>query len=306
MYHQKTLAMAVTCSGVGVHSGQKARLRICPAPTGFGIRFRRTDKLISAQRDIHACAYRVTGSTLGTTLTNDTGDCVATVEHLMAACIGMGLDNLLIEIDGPEVPIMDGSAAVFCDILQAAGIVEQDVPRKIIRVLREVRVSDGNKWACLSPCVSNGLSLKARIEFDNQVIGVQEASLRLHPGTFGQEVGFARTFGFMKDVDALQKQGYARGGSLDNAIIVTDEQVMNPEGLRSDDEFVRHKLLDAIGDLALAGGYIAGLYEAERPGHALNNTLLRTLLDTSDAWKWETLSKPCEPVGANTFAPLYA
>ena len=305
MYHQKTIAMTVTCAGVGVHSGQKARLRLLSAPIGYGIRFRRTDRAASGQRDIQACAYKVSGSTLGTTLSNDAGDSVATVEHLMAACFGMGLDNLLIEIDGPEVPIMDGSAAVFCDLLAEAGIVSQDAPRKIIRVLRDVYVEDGRKWARLSPCVSDGLSLKARIEFDNPIIGVQEASMRLHPGTFGKDAGFARTFGFMKDVDALQKLGYARGGSLDNAIIVSDEQIMNPEGLRSEDEFVRHKLLDAIGDLALAGGYIAGAYEAERPGHALNNRLLRTLLGMPDAWIWETLSKPCQLGRAETCVPLH-
>jgi len=247
--------MTVTCAGVGVHSGQKARLRLHPAPIGYGIRFRRTDNLTNAQRDIRACAFKVSGSTLGTTLTNDAGDSVATVEHLMAACIGMGLDNLLIEIDG-----------VFCALLAEAGIVDQDAPRKIIRVLRDITVKDGQKWARLSPCVSDGLSLKARIEFENQIIGVQEASMRLHPGTFGEDAGFARTFGLMKDVDALQKQGYARGGSLDNAIIVTDEQIMNPEGLRSEDEFVRHKLLDAIGDLALAGYYVP-CWIRPMPGH---------------------------------------
>lgn len=294
MCNQKTIDLTVSCAGIGVHLGQKARLCIKPAPAGHGIRFRRTDTLASSQRDITACAHKVSGLMLGTTLTNEYGDSVATVEHLMAACIGMGLDNLLIEIDGPEVPIMDGSATVFCNLLADAGYVSQNAPRRLIRVLKQVDVHDGNKWARLSPTISDALSLRARIDFDNPVIGIQEASMRLSPGTFGKDAGFARTFGFFQEVETLQKQGYALGGSLENAIIIDDEQVINPEGLRSEDEFVRHKLLDAIGDLALAGGYIAGLYEAERPGHALNNALLRKFLNTPDAWAWETMTQASE------------
>lgn len=303
MYQQTTIGAAVTCSGIGVHLGQRARLRISPAPIGYGIRFRRMDALSNMQHDIMACAFKVSSVALGTTLTNEYGDSVATVEHLMAACIGMGLDNLLIEIDGPEVPIMDGSASVFCDLLEEAGIARQDAPRKMLRVLKQIEVREGGKWARLSPTVTHALTLRARIDFDNPVIGVQEASMRLNPETFDRDVGYARTFGFSKDVNELQKQGYALGGSLENAILVDEERVVNPEGLRSQDEFVRHKLLDAIGDLALAGGHIAGLYEADCPGHALNNKLLRTFLDTPDAWTWETMSKPAEEA-ALTFAQM--
>ena len=301
-YFQKTIARAVSCSGIGVHLGEKARLWIRPAGVDHGIQFCRTDSLESSARPIKACARKVSGSMLGTTLTNEHGDTVSTVEHLMAACLGMGLDNLLIEINGPEVPIMDGSAAVFCKLLQSAGLVAQDKPRRLLRILKAVEVQDGEKWARLSPAISdNTFSLRARIDFDNPVIGVQEASLRLTPGAFDRDIGFARTFGFYKDVDALQAMGFARGGSLENAIIIDGETVVNPEGLRSDDEFVRHKLLDAVGDLALAGGYIAGAYEADRPGHALNNALLLKLLDTPEAWRWETMSPPrSTPPAAST------
>lgn len=296
---QKTIAGSVTCAGVGVHSGQKARLIIHPAASDHGIKFRRTDRIddetrflgdaACSERDIAACARLVSGRVLGTSLSNTYGDSVATVEHLMAACLGMGLDNLLIEIDGPEVPIMDGSARVFCELFAASGIVEQDIPRRIIRIVEPVEVRDGHKWARLSPCVSHGLSLNARIDFDNAAIGMQEASLRLNSGTFDEDIGFARTFGFSKDIEALQAKGFARGGSLENAILIKGDQVVNPEGLRSQDEFVKHKLLDAVGDLSLAGGHIAGHYEADCPGHALNHALVLKLLNTEQAWRWETL-----------------
>lgn len=201
----------------------------------------------------------------------------------------MGLDNVLIEIDGPEVPIMDGSSAVFCELIEEAGLSEQDVARKIVRILKPVEIQEGAKKARLSPTVSNELSLNAVIDFENSMIGVQEASLRLAPGAFRRDVGFARTFGLYKDIHALQSQGFALGGSLDNAIIVDEDSIVNPEGLRSQDEFVRHKLLDAVGDLALAGGRIAGHYEATRPGHAINTALVQKLINTPEAWRWETM-----------------
>lgn len=297
---QKTITRPVSCAGIGVHGGHKARLCIKPAGVGHGIKFRRVDRLKSANikadsrdaafRDIPACARKVSSLMLGTTISNQSGDTVATIEHLMAACMGMGVDNLLIEIDGPEVPIMDGSARVFCELFEAAGLVEQGQTRKVLRILEPVEVQKGQTRAKLSPTVSHALSLKARIDFDNAVIGVQEASVSLNAYTFDQDIAFARTFGFSKDVYELQANGYARGGSLENSILIDDEQVVNPEGLRCEDEFVKHKLLDAIGDLALAGGRIAGHYEAERPGHAINNALVLKLLDTPKAWRWEQLA----------------
>lgn len=283
---QNTLACNVSCAGVGVHSGQKSSLTMRPAMAGFGIRFRRRDL---GSGDIHAHVENVSATAYGTSLSNNDGKTISTVEHILAACLGMGLDNVLIEIDGPEVPIMDGSSAVFCELIDEAGLVEQDVPRKIIRILETIEVVDGAKKACLSPTVSNELSLKAKIDFANAVIGIQEASLRLLPGAFRRDLGFARTFGLHKDVHALQSQGLALGGSLDNAVIVGEDSVVNPEGLRCQDEFVRHKLLDAVGDLALAGGRIAGHYEATQPGHSINTKLVQALIDTPTAWRWETM-----------------
>lgn len=298
---QKTISKPVICAGIGVHTGQKACLRILPAGLDHGIKFRRVDRLKTneifkdsrkaALRDIPAFARNVSAFTLGTTLSNASGDSVATVEHLMAACMGLGLDNLLIEIDGPEVPILDGSSSVFCDLLEAAGPVTQDGNRKVLRLLEAVEVKQGDKWARLSPTVSDALSLRVRIDFDDPVIGTQEAFFRLSSHTFDKDIAFARTFGFSKDIHALQANGFAQGGSLDNAILIDDGCIVNPEGLRSHDEFVKHKLLDALGDLALAGGFIAGYYEAEKPGHALNNALVRKLLDTPEAWRWEELGR---------------
>jgi UDP-3-O-[3-hydroxymyristoyl] N-acetylglucosamine deacetylase len=206
----------------------------------------------------------------------------------MAALSGLGIDNMIIEIDGPEVPIMDGSSSVYCELLMQAGLKEQSALRRRIRVLETVEIIDGPKRARLSPSKDDFLSLHARIEYDNDVIGVQQMALRLEPGMFARDLAFARTYGFARDVDMLQAMGLARGGSLDNAVVVDGEAIMNPEGLRSSDEFVRHKVLDAVGDLMLAGGPIAGRYEAVQPGHTLNNALVCKLLDTPSAWCWET------------------
>ena len=298
---QKTISRPVVCAGIGVHTGRKSCLRVLPAGINHGIKFRRVDWLKdteaykdarkTASRDIPALARNVSAFRLGTTLSNASGDSVATIEHFMAACIGMGLDNLLIEIDGPEVPILDGSSRVFCDLLSAAGLTVQGASRKVLRLTETIEVKQDGKWARLSPTISDALSLRVRIDFEDRVIGTQEASFRLSSHTFDTDIAFARTFGFSKDIHALQANGFAQGGSLDNAILIDDGCVVNPEGLRAPDEFVKHKLLDAIGDLALAGGFIAGYYEAEKPGHALNNALVLKLLDTPGAWHWEELSQ---------------
>ncbi|MEL7128706.1 MAG: UDP-3-O-acyl-N-acetylglucosamine deacetylase [Pseudomonadota bacterium] len=286
MTNQQTLQTEAVCAGIGVHTGERARLTVKPAPADYGIRFVRTD-LPAPRSSIQAAASHASKLTLGTTLCNEDGDTVATVEHLLAACIGMGLDNLHIELDGPEVPIMDGSSAVFCDLFREAGILPQGRPRRIVRILEDISVSDGRKWARLSPVDNDALHLSARIDFESRAIGVQEASLELVPGIFAEDIAFARTFGFSQQVEALKARGLARGGSLENAIVVDGDTVVNPEGLRCRDEFVRHKLLDAIGDLALIGGHIAGAYTAEQPGHALNNALVRKVLETPSAWCWE-------------------
>tara|TARA_R110002020_G_scaffold83397_2_gene207249 strand:- start:154380 stop:155120 length:741 start_codon:yes stop_codon:yes gene_type:complete len=230
----------------------------------------------------------VSDTRLGTTLTNEAGVSVAVVEHLMAALAGMGIDNLIIDIDGPEVPIMDGSSAVFCELLLQAGLKKQSAPRRRIRILEPVEIVDGPKRATLSPSDDSVLTLRARIEYDDSVIGIQQMALRLAPGMFARDLAFARTYGFARDVEMLRANGLARGGSLDNAVVVEDGAVMNPEGLRAEDEFVRHKMLDAVGDLMLAGAPIAGSYDAVQPGHALNNALVRKLLTTPAAWCWET------------------
>lgn len=284
--YQQTISHPVVCAGVGVHSGARARIVMKPAAVGTGIRFRRMD--IEGCEDIIARGDFVTEVQLGTTLTNEAGQSVATVEHLLAACAGVGVDNLIIEIDGPEVPIMDGSSSVYCELMMAAGLREQRALRRRIRILEEVEVTDGIKTARLSPSADNYLSIHAKIEFESRAIGTQQMSLRMLPGMFARDIAFARTFGFAQDVEKLKSMGLARGGSLDNAVVLDGDSIVNPEGLRASDEFVRHKILDAVGDLMLAGAPIAGVYEARQPGHALNNKLVRALIDAPDAWCWET------------------
>lgn len=284
--YQQTISHPVVCAGVGVHSGARARIVMKPAAAGTGIRFRRKD--IEGCEDIIARGDFVTEVQLGTTLTNEAGQSVATVEHLLAACAGVGVDNLIIEIDGPEVPIMDGSSSVYCELMMAAGLREQRVLRRRIRILEEVEVTDGIKTARLGPSADDYLSIHAKIEFESRAIGTQQMSLRMLPGMFARDIAFARTFGFAQDVEKLKAMGLARGGSLDNAVVLDGDSIVNPEGLRASDEFVRHKILDAVGDLMLAGAPIAGVYEARQPGHALNNKLVRALIDAPDAWCWET------------------
>lgn len=284
--YQTTVNSTVICAGIGVHSGARAKMVIKPADTNTGIRFRRTD--LDSPSEILARGDQVTEVQLGTTLMNEAGETVATVEHFLAACAGMGIDNLLVDIDGPEVPIMDGSSAVFCELFHNAGLKAQTAPRRRIRILETVEVQDGIKWARLSPSQDNILTLKAKIEFETRAIGTQQMAMRLMPGLFARDIAYARTFGFARDVETLKSMGLARGGSLDNAVVIDGDEIVNPEGLRSDDEFIRHKLLDAVGDLMLAGAPIAGMYEARQPGHAMNNKLVRALLDRPEAWCWET------------------
>ena len=294
--YQTTLNTPVICAGIGVHSGARARMVIKPAEVNTGIRFRRTD--LDAQTDILARGDHVTEVQLGTTLTNEDGESVATVEHFLAACAGMGLDNLMVEIDGPEVPIMDGSSAVFCELFHDAGLKQQTALRRRIRILDTVEVRDGVKWARLSPSQDKVLTLKAKIEFETKAIGTQQMAMRLVPGLFARDIAFARTFGFARDVETLKAMGLARGGSLDNAVVIDGDEIINPEGLRSDDEFIRHKLLDAVGDLMLAGASIAGLYEARQPGHAMNNKLVRALLEQPETWCWETDAEELDSLSA--------
>ena len=302
---QTTISRPVQCTGIGVHTGQQASMAIKPAEAGTGIRFYRTD--LAPEHMIQARADYVNEVQLGTTLTNPTGQSVATVEHFLAACAGMGVDNLRVEIDGPEVPIMDGSSAVFCELFQEAGRLEQAAPRCRIRILDTIEVRDGVKWARLSPVEDKTLTLRATIRFETRAIGEQTLAMRLMPGKFADHIAYARTFGFARDVETLKAMGLARGGSLDNAVVIDGDAIINPEGLRCEDEFIRHKLLDAIGDLMLAGGPIAGLYEAYQPGHAMNNLLVRALFAQPEAWCWEADTLPArrqQPVAIGRQAAL--
>jgi UDP-3-O-[3-hydroxymyristoyl] N-acetylglucosamine deacetylase len=283
MDRQHTIAKPASCVGVGLHSGASVRLTIRPAEENKGVAFLRADV---GDRDavIPASALNVSTTQLGTNLTNAAGVSIATVEHFLAACSGMGVDNLVAEIDGPELPILDGSSAPFVKLISEAGLREQGVARRRLVVRKSVEVRDGVKFARLSP--GKGFELRVGIDFKSRAIGKQHIVHRFTPGAFAKEVAFARTFGFAHEVEKLRSMGLARGGAMDNAIVVDGDTILNPGGLQVPDEFVRHKLLDVIGDLFLAGGPIEGVYEGEQPGHALNNRLLRALFDDADAFTW--------------------
>lgn len=298
MTYQTTLSGPALCAGVGLHTGERARLAFKPAEANTGIVFVRTD-VSSAERVIIADGRHVTTTQLGTTLANEDGVSVSTVEHLVAACAGVGLDNVIVEIDGPEVPIMDGSSTLYCQLLMQAGLRQLPALRRRIRILKPVEVRDGGKYARLVPSeVAGGpMEMRIRIDFPSAAIGEQVCRFTLSPGAFSESLAFARTFGFANDVEKLQAMGLARGGSMENAIVLDGDNILNPEGLRADDEFVRHKMLDAVGDLHLAGAFIEGIFEADQPGHAINNRLVRALFDNRDAWEWTT-DRPASQVRA--------
>lgn len=289
---QHTLKAPISCVGVGLHSGVHVTARLSPAPVGQGIVFRRTD----LGADLAARADYVAGGRLATDLVHpaDPAVSVGTIEHVMAALAGTGIDNALIELDGPELPILDGSASPYVFLIDCAGIAEQAAPRPTIEVLRPVRVADGDAFVELLPNPGIGLTMTLSIEFAATAIGRQSVSLRLTPETFRHQLCRARTFALAEDIEQLRKAGLARGGSLENAVVVDNDRVLNPGGLRMVDEFVRHKLLDAVGDLALAGAPIRGRFHAHRSGHALNARLVRTLL--ADAATWRLVTP--EPISA--------
>lgn len=279
---QQTLKSSISCSGLGLHSGQTVTMVLKPAPADHGIVFKRTD-IEDSDNIIPARFDAVTETRLCSTISNEAGASVATIEHVMSALSALGVDNLLIEIDGPEVPAMDGSSEPFAFLIDCAGVVELDAPRKVLRVLKAVTVSEGKSSITISP--SDSFTIDMAIEFDSDAIGRQWRSMDVSPTQFRSDIAKARTFGFRHEVEAMQEAGFGLGGSLENAVIVDGNGVMNKEGLRYDDEFVRHKILDCIGDLALAGLPIKGRIEAERTGHALNNKLLRALLADRDNWE---------------------
>ncbi len=287
MRRQHTIAGPAMCAGVGVHSGSHVRLALLPASVDSGIVFVRAD-VRDGDNAIRAHADCVGATRNATTLRNDFGVEIATVEHLMSACAGLGIDNLTVEVDGPEVPILDGSSAPFVQVLLNAGVKAQAAPQRVIRILEAIEVRMGPKSAALLPADDfGGLDLDVTIRFADEAIGIQRRRVRLTPESFLSEIADARTFGFLADVERLQAAGLGRGASMDNAVVVDSGRVVNPEGLRFDDEFVRHKLLDAVGDLSLAGAPICGRFVADQPGHALNARLVRALLDTPEAWRWE-------------------
>lgn len=280
---QQTLKSPIGCTGIGLHNGADVNLMLRPAASGTGIIFRRTD-ISGDAADVLADVHNVVDAMLGTTIGNASGTTVATIEHLMAALRGAGIDNLIVELDGPEVPIMDGSAAPFLFLLECTGIVTQNAPRRAIEVLKPVEVIDGDKSVAISP--APGFSLGFEIDFDSATIGHQNLEVQLVNGNFKNMISRARTFGFTHEVEQLRALGLARGGSLDNAIVISSEGVLNEEGLRFNDEFVRHKILDSVGDLYLAGAPLIGHFHGVRSGHALNHKLLKKLLSDDSAWRY--------------------
>ncbi len=278
---QKTLKNAIGCSGIGLHTGAKVTMMICPAAANSGIRFKRND--ISGGQAIISGNWRnVIESKLCSTVANEDGIEVQTIEHLMAAFSGLGVDNALIEINGPEIPIMDGSAAPFVFLIECAGILDQGPAREAIKILKPVTVSEATCEAALTP--GAGFSVAFDIEFNSALVASQDHYVEFTDGAFKREISSARTFGFEHEVAAMRAGGMLLGGSLDNAIVVSGKTVLNDSGLRYGDEFVRHKILDSVGDLYLAGAPILGHFRGSRSGHAMNHRLLEALFADKDAW----------------------
>ena len=292
MIQQRTLKNTIRATGVGLHSGDKVYMTLRPAPVDHGIVFRRVD--LDPVVEVPAKAELVTEVTLCTGLTcNDAK--IQTVEHLMSALAGLGVDNIIVELSSAELPIMDGSAGPFVFLLQSAGIVEQPAPKRFIRILHPVEVREGDKVARFEPW--QGYKLDFTIQFDHPMIPAKQshASLEFSTEAYIREISRARTFGFMRDLEYMRERNLGLGGSMDNAIVLDEYRVLNEDGLRYVDEFVRHKILDAVGDLYLAGGPILGAYTGFKSGHALNNKLVRALLADSTAWEKVSFAAGAEP-----------
>jgi UDP-3-O-[3-hydroxymyristoyl] N-acetylglucosamine deacetylase len=284
---QHTLAGAAIRAGVGVHTGERVRMAIRPAPAGAGVVFVRTD-LQGVDNRVPVSAEAVIATRLGTVIANAAGVTVSTIEHLMAALCALGVDNATIELDGPEVPIMDGSAQHFVELIDQVGLRRQEAPRRVIEITSAIEVTEGGKRAALVP--SARFEVDFEIEFSSAAIGRQRVIAVADAAGFRRELAWARTFGFTHEVEALRAAGLARGGSLENAVVIEGDRVLNPEGLRSGDEFVRHKALDAIGDLYVLGAPILGRFESRCGGHGLNNQLARALTAQPHAWRVLTLA----------------
>jgi UDP-3-O-[3-hydroxymyristoyl] N-acetylglucosamine deacetylase len=307
MVSQRTLKSLTKAVGVGLHSGQRVELTLRPAAPNTGIVFRRVD--LPEPVEIPVNAQSVTDTRLASTISHG-GAKVHTVEHLMSACAGLGLDNLYVDITAEEVPILDGSAASFVYLLQSAGIVQQAVPKRFVRVLKPVQVQEGSgaqfKWARLEPY--HGYKLSFEIEFDHPAVSStgQRVEFDFSTGQYAREIARARTFGFTRDVEMMRSHGLALGGGLDNAIVLDDVKVLNADGLRYQDEFVKHKILDAIGDLYILGRPLLAAYSAFRSGHALNNQLIRALLEQPDAYEEVSFARDSEaPRGFAELAPAW-
>lgn len=284
MFQQRTIREKTSCVGVGVHCGSQLTLEILPAPADNGITFHRTD--LPGHAELRGHVSQVVDTTLATTVAagvNGNRASVSTIEHLMAAFRGCGIDNARVFIDGPEIPILDGSARPFVDMFRRVGVETQRANRRFLVVRKDVRLTDGEKEARITP--GTGFKMTAKIDFDHPLIPAMPYTYELSERTFEREIAPARTFGFLKDVEALRARGLARGGSLDNAVVIDGYKVLNPDGLRFPDEFVRHKILDTIGDLALFGMPVIGRVHMNRPGHALNTDLVRAVLSDPKAFE---------------------
>lgn len=292
MILQRTLKEPVKATGVGLHSGERVCLLMSPAGPDAGIVFHRRDLPDSEDLQVHP--YLVNDTRLSSTLVTDTGVRVGTIEHLMSALAALGIDNIHIDVTAPEIPIMDGSSAPFVFLLRDAGIIEQDVPKKFIRILNEVGITEGDKWVKLSPY--DGFRVNISIFFNHPafLLDTQSLNINFASTSYIDEICRARTFGFMHELEYMRSNGLGLGGSLDNAIVIDEEFVLNKEGLRYPDEFVRHKVLDAIGDLYVLGHPIIGEFSGYKPGHALNNRLIRKLVETPTAWEFVSFDKEAQ------------
>jgi UDP-3-O-[3-hydroxymyristoyl] N-acetylglucosamine deacetylase len=304
---QKTLVNPMRCEGIGVHSGAIVTMKILPAAENHGIWFERTDLPSNQEKHIAATWSAVSATQLCTQVSNETGASVATIEHLMAAMAALEIDNALIQIDGPEVPVMDGSSEPFIHLLTKAGIQQQYQPRRALKILKEITV-EGTAGQKVSLLPADKFSLEFQMDFaGRQGLGAQNLCFSGVMARMRDEISRARTFGFLEDVEKMRAAGFAKGGSLDNAVVIDQGKVLNEGGLRYPDEFVRHKILDAIGDLYLVGGPILGLYRASNGGHMLNNKLLRTLMADPTAWVWEEAMHKTngywQPLNNNLFEP---
>jgi len=293
---QRTLKNSIHCSGIGLHSGVKVNMTLHPAEADTGIRFRRNGTV--QRTEVAAIWQNAIETPLSTTLMGEADIKIGTIEHLLSALSGCAIDNVVIELNGPEVPAMDGSSAPFVFLIECAGSVTQDAPRQALEIRRDITVSDSRRAVTAMP--GRGLSIDFEIDFDNAAVARQRWSFQVTQASYKQEVSRARTFGFLEDVDRLREMGLALGGSLDNAIVIDGDQVLNDGGLRYDNEFVRHKVLDLIGDLALIGGPVIGKFCCTRTGHSMTLRLLQALFADDSAWRWRELTEADLEVGPET------